>query len=600
MTVRLGTAILGAALSLCISGCDGADGQIGGQGPAGADGRVGDTGPRGDRGPQGPLGDAGPPGPQGSDGVRGPEGPQGPAGQSPDTGSLPDIGSPVDCPDWSGPPGLGGPVDSDVTLELAQRWKDYRRAREQERMWEALDPERIRETYRIEQEWIDDGCVDVLQAVDVGRALFLRPFTLADGLGNGLADVPGSPAGDRPPPNMRRFQRGGFGGPDAVGCFNCHWKGGLGSGGDRADNSYFRGDGENLRTHDERNPLSLWGSGWVQIIGQEMTVELQSQADALLRRAVDENQPVTTDLIAKDVYFGVLMATPDGDGGATLDTGEVEGVDDDLVVKPFGWKGVSPTIREFVGGSLQLHFNLQAEELVAIADQLEHIDLGNGDNPIDPDNDGVDREITEGQMTAIVLFLATFDTPILLPPTDGNLLPLDPAEPAEQVIAPEFTDRWLRGAAVFEGLGCMSCHKPLMAVDNATFRTLAPLSQTVVEVDLGDIAARPHPARREGGAYLVPVFSDFKRHDMGELLASHTVERGVPREQYLTRRLWGLANTRPYLHDGSAVLFDEAIALHGGEAAFASQGFADLTADDKSALRVFLLGLRRAPAIRIR
>jgi CxxC motif-containing protein (DUF1111 family) len=102
---------------------------------------------------------------------------------------------------------------------------------------------------------------------------------------------------------------------------------------------------------------------------------------------------------------------------------------------------------------------------------------------------------------------------------------------------------------------------------------------------------------------MVPVFSDFRRHEMGSLLEARHVERGVPRGQYLTRRLWGLANTRPYMHDGSATRFDEAIALHGGEgseAQGAATAFADLTEDGKASLRVFLLSLRRAPAIRIR
>ena len=113
-------------------------------------------------------------------------------------------------------------------------------------------------------------------------------------------------------------------------------------------------------------------------------------------------------------------------------------------------------------------------------------------------------------------------------------------------------------------------------------------------------AAEPRPAQNDEGLYVVPVFSDFKRHNMGEVLASNTVEHGVAREEYLTRRLWGVANTRPFLHDGSAVLFDEAIAMHGGEAAPIAEAFLNLSEADKASLRIFLLSLRRAPTIRIR
>ena len=44
----------------------------------------------------------------------------------------------------------------------------------------------------------------------------------------------------------------------------------------------------------------------------------------------------------------------------------VEGIDADLVVKPFGWKGTFATLREFVGESLQAHDRVQY--VVVIAD----------------------------------------------------------------------------------------------------------------------------------------------------------------------------------------------------------------------------------------
>ena len=558
------------------------------------------TGPPGPVGSEGAQGDPGLPGLAGAPGLEGQDGRDGRDFRPPDAGGEPDASPPYECPPWTAPPGLGGVQHAVVSLELAEDWKALRSAREEERMLEAYKPQRVTARYRIEQAWIDEGCVDLGELVDLGRGLFLRNYTLDEGLGNGLAGIPDTLAGDKPAPNLRRFQSGHFGGPDAIACINCHWKGGLGSGGDRADNTFFRGDGDDILTHDERNPLSLWGSGWAELIAQEMSEELQSLADTLTRRAIDEAQRVEVELIAKGIRFGTLSAAPDGEGGATLDTSDVDGVDSDLVVKPFGWKGVFTTLREFIAASLQLHMNLQAEELVANPDSLVEIDLGEGPTPDDPDNDGVVREITEGQLTALVSFLATLDTPIISIPTDGKLITGDFPGDFEIVTAQEFTWRWGEGAEVFQDIGCPSCHIPFMTVRDPVYRTRAALSDSLVEIDLSTQAAEPRPSQNEDGLWLVPVFSDFKRHDMGEVLAARHVERGVPETHYITRRLWGLANTRPYMHDGSATLFDEAIGLHGGEGAFAAAAFANLPDGQKASLRVFLLSLRRAPTIRVR
>ena len=63
-------------------------------------------------------------------------------------------------------------------------------------------------------------------------------------------------------------------------------------------------------------------------------------------------------------------------------------------------------------------------------------------------------------------------------------------------------------------------------------------------------------------SYLVHLFSDLKRHDMGEALASPSAQGQIPARLFLTRPLWGLAETAPYLHDGSAPALEDAIAAH--------------------------------------
>jgi CxxC motif-containing protein (DUF1111 family) len=93
------------------------------------------------------------------------------------------------------------------------------------------------------------------------------------------------------------------------------------------------------------------------------------------------------------------------------------------------------------------------------------------------------------------------------------------------------------------------------------------------------------------------LFSDLKRHDMGTANAARHVQRGVALQDYLTPRLWGVADSGPYLHDGRAPSFDYAIAGHDGEGAAARAAFEALPLADRGPLRVYLMSLRRVPRV---
>jgi len=103
------------------------------------------------------------------------------------------------------------------------------------------------------------------------------------------------------------------------------------------------------------------------------------------------------------------------------------------------------------------------------------------------------------------------------------------------------------------------------------------------------------------GSVDVPLFSDLKRHDMGDALAD-SYDQGtdvqtiaVNRREFLTRPLWGVADTGPWLHDGRARTLREAILLHksnGSEANPVIDSFLQLSATDQSAIVNFLLTLR--------
>ena len=86
---------------------------------------------------------------------------------------------------------------------------------------------------------------------------------------------------------------------------------------------------------------------------------------------------------------------------------------------------------------------------------------------------------------------------------------------------------------------------------------------------------------------------------MGTANAARHAQRGVAQSEYLTPRLWGVADSAPYLHDGRAPSFDYAIAGHDGEGAAARAGYVALTLEEKGDLRVYLMSLRRAPRLMI-
>ena len=493
-----------------------------------------------------------------------------------------DAGVSAVCEGYRAPPRLGV-VDAVVDEESAARALSFRAARVQERIRAEVDPEAVRATLRIEEEHLAAHCLDLDGIVDVGRGLFERTFTRAEGQGNALGGTP-SP--------LRRVQQGRFGGPDALSCVSCHWKGGAAGGGDRADNAYLFGDGDDVDRADVRNPPALWGAGWVELAAAELSADLGVQKADLVRRARSLGQAQSGLLVSKGISFGTLTAQPDGAVAGAV------GVDADLIVKPFGLKGTRRTLREFVGASLHLHLGMQAEEVVRA--QNPTVDLGDGGGD-DPDGDGVTREITSAQLTALVLYLATLDAP--------PLRALEEAPDREAVLfsnelsfvrSPEFTLRFAQGFALFGRVGCAVCHVPFVRVDRSRYQTQSELGGAAVVVDLAADGARPTPARDGAGRFLLPVFSDFRRHDLGEALAGLYPEDGVPAGTWLTRRLWGSALTTPWLRTGSAMTVDEAIVMHGGEAAVAARKFALLSEAEQIDLRLFLASLARAPSVRIR
>jgi hypothetical protein len=128
-----------------------------------------------------------------------------------------------------------------------------------------------------------------------------------------------------------------------------------------------------------------------------MTRDLQQQRSEGLREAKRRGADLEVKLGSKGVSFGSIIARPDG----TFDATRIEGIDPDLVLKPFGAKGVVISLREFTTNALNQHSGMQTLE------RFGWERTGSSDF----DEDGVKTELTEGQLSALTLFQASLPAP---------------------------------------------------------------------------------------------------------------------------------------------------------------------------------------------
>jgi mono/diheme cytochrome c family protein len=451
------------------------------------------------------------------------------------------------------------PADLQADARRAVGERIERRERLYRELWQ---PGSLWSTLRIEQSELDSGRVSLGRAAELGRDLFQLDFDVAHGLGNGLAKRHSPLAGLRPPPNLRHVHYQDFGGPDATRCVACHYVGGVGGAGAKIDNVFFDGDGRTPTSGLERNPRSLAGAAVLQRLAEEMTSELQAEARRLQKSlAVGQGAP----LIAKGINFGIARKIV----GGRLDLTAVRTVGVDLVVRPFGWKGTESSLRQMVERSLAQHLGIQSEGLLRRSESRGQL----GDGPEgDPDDDGQQREATDGMVSALSLYIAS--------------LALPTEEAAE---LPTYLLTSGRGEALFTRIGCASCHVPELPLHDSVV-SLGPTPGSAPRVDLAPLLTPPGRSQRQP---TVRLYSDLRRHDLGKRLAETRVDHGVSWQLWLTPPLWGIAASGPYLHDGRAGDIDSAIAAHDGEAAAARANYIGLPEEDAAAVRLFLHSLGR-------
>jgi CxxC motif-containing protein (DUF1111 family) len=210
----------------------------------------------------------------------------------------------------------------------------------------------------------------------------------------------------------------------------------------------------------------------------------------------------------------------------------------------FGWKANQPSLREQTSGAflgdLGITSSLHPTDECS-ATEVDCAGVVNGGSP----------EIDEARLNDVVLY--------------SQLL----AVPARRDLNDE---QALRGEAVFQTLGCASCHVSSMTTG---------VSDRFPELS---------------GQRIRP-YTDLMLHDLGPELADGRPDAEATGSEWRTPPLWGIGlletvnqHTR-LLHDGRARNAEEAILWHGGEATDAREAFRTSSSADRSALLRFLESL---------
>lgn len=452
------------------------------------------------------------------------------------------------------------------------------------------------------------------QLVTFGEKLFTAKWTIQEGAGRPLTKGTGAPLSDLSDPLIfpRNFNR--FSGPDSNSCSGCHNEPFVGGGGDRITSVFVLGQRFDFATFDhsdprltkgaldergqfatlqdianERKTIGMNGSGFIEMLARQMTGDLQAIRDSLAPAAQRQ-------LTTKGISFGVLKRNMDG----SWDTSGIQGLPapslassdanhpPSLIIMPFHQAGAVISLRQFTNNAFNHHHGIQSEERFG--------------TDFDADGDGFANELTRADVTAVTVFQATLPVP-------GRVIANDPeVEKAVRL-----------GERRFAEIGCAACHIHKLPLTNNGWMYSEPNPYNppgnlhvgdapTLSVDLtGDNLPGPRLKPDAHGIVWVPAFTDLKLHDITTGPSDPNIEPldqnrppGSPaffagNAKCLTRKLWGTANSGPFMHHGKFTTMREAILAHSGEALASRQAFEALSPYEKDSIIEFLKTLQVLP-----
>ena len=344
-------------------------------------------------------------------------------------------------------------------------------------------------------------------------------------------------------------------------CIDCHINDGRGG-------APGTGDAEGyiikVRNDDDTGPHPIYGSTLDPFSVSGVPFEGNVDSSGNL---VDNNEPIAhygVRIAPPLIGIGLLEAVPDStiEGFAARNGGKVSRVNSSVkgsnAIGRYGWKASVASIEEQVGSAYRNDMgvtNYLFPNHDITPSQVEALARA---------DDGA--EISEGEIELVSEYIRALAVPMRRHPE---------AQASEQfntnirgVDAQKITDNDVtNGEAAFINAGCADCHIPEMQTGNdhkfPQYR---------------NITIRP--------------YTDMLLHDMGPELAG-TSEEHASATEWRTPPLWGIRLTEQtigegkagYMHDGRAKSLDEAIRLHGGEAAASRDAYLN---GNQSAILLFL------------
>ncbi len=223
----------------------------------------------------------------------------------------------------------------------------------------------------------------------------------------------------------------------------------------------------------------------------------------------------------------------------------------------FGWKAQTPSLDGFVRTACAVELGLESPG--------HH----QGGLPQAADRKATGPDLTDGQCASLVAYVRALPSPAVI-----------------EASLPQEAEQLAKGRDAFAGAGCATCHtRKLGAVDGI----YSDLLLHDMGQDLGDV-----------GQYSVfdPNSNEPDIIDEDTIAsqdATPDTEKkpvlGAARLEWRTPPLWGFRDSGPYMHDGRASTLDEAVALHGGQAATSTSKYFALSHQERLTLQAFLKSL---------
>jgi CxxC motif-containing protein (DUF1111 family) len=254
----------------------------------------------------------------------------------------------------------------------------------------------------------------------------------------------------------------------------------------------------------------------------------------------------------------------------------------------FGWKAQTPTLQDFVLTACAVELGLEVPG--------HH----QGGVPQKPDTKARGLDLSTDECNALVDYVRALPKPVeRRPPAKSDAHEID------------------AGRKLFVSVGCATCHTPRLGDvdgiysdllvhdlgqqlgDTGQYSVFDPSSseEEIRDEELGPIADAAGAATATAPAGTPAEVSVVTVAPGGAATAAApdsttAIKRPTTgpasRFEWRTPPLWGFRDSGPYLHDGRADTLDQAVALHGGEAANITVRFFSLSGRERRQVEAFL------------